>query len=112
GKISKPLLDRFDICIEAMQIDYKELQKKSKNETSKVIRERIYRARQMQTERYRNQDIWFNSQLTPGNIRKYCKLESKEQALLEQAFTSMNLSVRAYHSILMVARTIADLDMS
>ncbi|NLP15663.1 MAG: YifB family Mg chelatase-like AAA ATPase [Clostridiales bacterium] len=112
GKISKPLLDRFDICIEAMQIDYKELQKKSKNETSKVIRERIYRARQMQTERYRNQDIWFNSQLTPGNIRKYCKLESKEQALLEQAFTRMNLSVRAYHRILMVARTIADLDMS
>ena len=112
GKISKPLLDRFDICIEAMQLDYKELQNKKIEESSADIRKRIYTARQIQMERYDNYDIWFNSQLTPRNIKKYCKLEAKEQALLEQAFKRMNLSVRAYHRILKVARTIADLDSS
>lgn len=112
GKISKPLLDRFDICIEAMQIEYKELEVKKQEESSSDIRKRIYKAMQIQMDRYRGQDIWFNSQLTPKNIKKYCRLEAKEQALLEQAFKKMNLSARAYHRILKVARTIADLDMS
>lgn len=112
GKISKPLLDRFDICIEAMQIDYKELQHKKDEESSSDIRKRIYKARQIQLERYAGQGVWFNSQLTPKNIRKYCKLEAKEQSLLEQAFKKMNLTARAYHRILKVARTIADLDLS
>ncbi len=112
GKISKPLLDRFDICIEAMQIDYKELQNKKSEETSSDIRKRIYNARQIQMERYDNLDIWFNSQLTPRSIKEYCKLDTKEQFLLEQAFIRMNLSARAYHRILKVARTIADLDLS
>lgn len=112
GKISKPLLDRFDICIETMQIDYKELQSKDKGETSADIRKRIGVARQIQMERYKNQNIWFNSQLTPRTIKKFCKLDVKEQSLLEQAFIKLNLSARAYHRILKVARTIADLDQS
>ena len=112
GKISKPLLDRFDICIEAVHIDYKELLNKKTNETSADIRERIYKARNVQMERYKQSDIWFNCQLNPKNIKKYCRLDSKEQALLEQAFNKMNLSARAYHRILKVARTIADLDLS
>lgn len=112
GKISKPLLDRFDICIEAVHIDYKELLNKKTNETSVDIRERIYKARNVQMERYKQSDIWFNCQLNPKNIKKYCRLDSKEQALLEQAFNKMNLSARAYHRILKVARTIADLDLS
>lgn len=112
GKISKPLLDRFDICIEAMQIEYKELQEKKKEETSADIRDRIYKARQIQMKRYANQGIWFNCQLTPRTIKKYCKLDPKAQSLLEQAFIKMNLTARAYHRILKVARTIADLDLS
>lgn len=112
GKISKPLLDRFDICIEAMEIDYKELQEKIKEETSLDIRKRIYIARQIQTKRYGGNGIWFNSQLTPRTIKKYCKLGAKEQALMENAFKRMNFSARAYHRILKVARTIADLDQS
>ncbi len=112
GKISKPLLDRFDICIETMQIDYKELRSKEKGETSADIRQRIGIARQMQMERYKNHNIWFNSELSPRNIKKFCKLDSKEQSLLEQAFIKLNLSARAYHRILKVARTIADLDQS
>lgn len=112
GKISKPLLDRFDICIETMQIDYKELQAKKKEESSAQIRKRIYGARQIQMERYKGQDIWFNSQLTPRRIKKYCILDEGVEDLLEQAFVKMNLSARAYHRILKVARTIADLDQS
>jgi len=112
GRISQPLLDRFDICIEALQMNYKELQLQEKQETSHEIRNRVSIARQIQIERYRGQNIYFNSQLTPRTIKKYCKLEAKEQALLEAAFIKMNLSARAYHRILKVARTIADLDQS
>lgn len=112
GKISKPLLDRFDICIEAMQINYKELENRKIEESSADMRSRIYRARQIQVERYKGQDIWFNCQLTSRKIKKYCSLGAKEQSLLEQAFIKMNLTARAYHRILKVARTIADLDSS
>ena len=112
GKISKPILDRIDICIETMQIEYGELQSKVKAESSADIRKRIAIARKIQLERYKNTKIWFNSQLTPKTIKKYCKLEAKEQSLMEQAFSKMNLSARAYHRILKVARTIADLDQS
>ena len=110
GKISQPLLDRFDICIEALQMNYKELQKQENQESSEEIRSRVSITRQIQLERYQGQNIYFNSQLTPRSIKKYCKLENKEQSLLEEAFVKMNLSARAYHRILKVARTIADLD--
>lgn len=112
GRISQPLLDRLDICIEAVQMNYKELQVREKQESSAVIRERVAGARKIQMERYHGQRIWFNSQLTPRNIMKYCRLGPKEQELLEQAFVKMNLTARAYHRILKVARTIADLEGS
>lgn len=112
GRISQPLLDRFDICIEALQMNYKELQLHGKQETSEDIRERVSIARRIQLERYKGQQMYFNSQLTPRTIKKYCALETKEQSLLEEAFIKMNLSARAYHRILKVARTIADLDQS
>jgi len=112
NRISQPLLDRFDICIEALQMNYKELQVQEKQESSEDIRRRVDLARKIQMDRYKGQNIYFNSQLTPRTIKKYCKLEVKEQALLEEAFVKMNLSARAYHRILKVARTIADLDES
>ncbi len=112
GKISQPLLDRFDICIEALQMNYRDLQIQEKQETSRDIRARIAIARQIQLKRYQGQKIYFNSELTPRAIKKYCRLETKEQELLEEAFHKMNLSARAYHRILKVARTIADLDSS
>ncbi len=112
GRISSPLLDRFDICIEALQMNYNELQVQEKQESSLDIRNRVSIAREIQLERYRDQSIYFNSELSPKAIKKYCRLEAKEQALLEEAFIRMNLSARAYHRILKVARTIADLDQS
>lgn len=112
GRISQPLLDRFDICIEALQMNYKELQLQEKQESSEDIRNKVAIARKIQLDRYQGQNLWFNSQLTPRNIKKYCKLEPREQSLLEEAFVKMNLTARAYHRILKVARTIADLDQS
>lgn len=112
GRISQPLLDRFDICIEALQMNYKDLQVQSQQESSNEIRARVSKAREIQLDRYKKQNIYFNSQLNPSMIKKYCKLEAKEQVLLEEAFIKMNLSARAYHRILKVARTIADLDDS
>ena len=112
NRISQPLLDRFDICIEALQMNYKELEAKTQEETSEEIRKRVSIARSMQLKRYQGQNIYFNSQLTPRTIKKFCKLDRKDRMLLEQAFIKMNLSARAYHRILKVARTIADLDQS
>lgn len=112
NKISQPLLDRFDISIEALPMNYNDLRSKVMEENSETIRARVSKARKIQLERYQGQNIYFNSQLTPKTIKKYCKLEAKEQALLEEAFVKMNLSARAYHRILKVARTIADLDGS
>ncbi len=112
GRISQPLLDRFDICIEALQMNYQDLHVEKKQESSEDIRKRVAIARRLQLERYEGQNIYFNSNLTPRTIKKYCKLDPKEQSLLEEAFIKMNLSARAYHRILKVARTIADLDQS
>ncbi len=112
GKISQPLLDRFDICIEALQMNYQELLQKEKQETSADIRRRVEAARELQLKRFQGESIYFNSQLTPRGIKKYCKLEQREQELMEEAFVKMNFSARAYHRILKVARTIADLDQS
>ena len=112
NRISQPLLDRFDICIEALQMNYKELQLQEKQESSESIRKRVSMARQIQLKRYEGEKIYFNSQLTPKSIKKYCRLDAREQSLLEEAFIKLNLSARAYHRILKVARTIADLDQS
>jgi len=112
GKISRPLLDRFDICVEALQMNYMELREQPTEESSEEIRKRVRLAREIQLDRYKGYNIFFNSELTPSTIKKYCQLGSKEQSLLEQAFIKMNLSARAYHRILKVARTIADLEQS
>jgi len=110
GKISRPLLDRIDICVETIPIAYKELTYGKSDESSSIIRERIKEARKRQLNRYQKSGKYFNSQLSPSEVKKYCSLGEKEQKILEQAFTSMNLSARAYHRILKVARTIADLE--
>lgn len=114
GHISGPILDRIDICVEAPRVDIADLTEKTKrvNESSKTIRERVLKARKIQEERFKGTDIRFNSEMTPMDIRKYCRLGAREEAFLENAFCTMELSARAYHKILRVARTIADIDGS
>lgn len=110
SKISGPLLDRIDIHIEVNSIKYEKLKSEETLESSNDIRKRVNRARKLQQERYKEDNIFSNSELTPKLINKYCKLGLEEKNLLENAFNKMGLSARAYGRILKVSRTIADLD--
>ena len=110
GKISQPLLDRIDICAEAPHVSYQDLTETKQNESSAQIRKRVEAAHQMQKERYRELPIHFNAQLNGGLIKEYCPLQEEGKDILEQAFSKLNLSARAYHKIIRVARTIADLE--
>ena len=71
---------------------------------------RVNKARTLQQERYKDENLYSNSQLTPKLIEKYCKIEGKAKEILEIAFSKLGLSARAYNKILKVARTIADLE--
>ena len=112
SKISGPLLDRIDLQIEVSRVPYQKLDSNKKEETSEEIRKRVNKARRIQLERYKGQEIFSNSELPPALIEKYCKLDSKSKKILEDAFEKLGLSATAYGRILKVARTIADLDNS
>ena len=112
GKISEPLLDRMDICTEVMPVSVELLQKEKEGRSSRDIRREVEKARKIQAERYRGEGILFNSHLNSSQLKKYCILGKQEKALLEQIFKKYRLSTRAYHRILKVARTIADLEES
>lgn len=112
SKISGPLLDRIDIHVEVTPVKYNKLNSDTPSESSQDIKLRVNKARNIQSERYKNYDIFSNSELPPKLITKYCKLNSQSKSLMENAFSKLNLSARAYTRILKVARTIADLDSS
>ena len=110
SKISGPLLDRIDICIEVNPVKFEKLDSNEKIETSEEIKKRVNNARKIQIERYKESNILSNSELTPKLIEKYCKLDEAGKKILENAFNKLKLSARAYSRILKVARTIADLE--
>lgn len=112
NRISGPILDRVDICVEAASIGIEELTRNEKNETSEQIRNRVIKARQRQEYRYRGTSYRFNADVGAKDMKRYCSLGLKEQGLMEEIFKTMNLSARAYHRIIKVARTIADLEES
>ncbi len=112
SKISGPMLDRIDLHIRVAAVQYDELQGKEQGESSAVIRERVNKARRIQLERYKNDGIFSNSQLTAPMLTKYCQLDQQGSALLNQAFDSLGMSARGYSRILKVARTVADLQGS
>lgn len=109
NRISRPLLDRIDLCVEASEMTYQELQAKQKGESSADIRERVKRARYIQKERYAMEKVHCNGELSAKMVEKYCVIGSREQELIQQIFTKMHFSARSYHRLLKVARTIADL---
>jgi len=112
SKISGPLLDRIDIHIEVTPVKYDKLESSAPSENSQNIKVRVDNARKIQSERYKNFNIFSNSELTPKLINQYCKLDKNSKTLMENAFNKLNLSARAYTRILKVARTIADLELS
>lgn len=112
GKLSRPLLDRMDICIEAPKVRYEELEEGRGTSSSKEMRERVMAAVQVQKERYKGRGITFNSQLGPTQIKEFCPLGPAQRRVMEEAFGKLGLSARTYHKILKVARTAADLEES
>ncbi len=107
--ISGPILDRMDLCIKAQKPASFQL-KDNRGEGSESMRQKVALARKRQEERYRGTRIRFNSDLEAGDLEKYCSLGEKEQQMLERMFHKMDLSIRACHRLLKVARTIADLE--
>ena len=114
AKISGPLMDRIDIQIEvsALKIDEFTSNSNIAVETSKQIKERVIKARNIQYKRFEGRNIYCNAQMGPKEIKKYCTLEDKAKVMLHTAIEKLGFSARAYDRILKVARTIADLNSS
>lgn len=110
--ISGPILDRIDLCVEAPRVEPVQLYSGRKGEGSESLRKKVLIARKQQEKRYCGTPIRFNSELGAGDLEKYCHLEEEERKMLEKLYSSLGLSVRACNKLLVVARTIADLEES
>ncbi len=110
SKISGPLMDRIDIHVEVPAVPYKDLMIETASEASLDIRQRVTAARAFQTQRFSRAKIYSNAQMNNRQIKKYCAIDAASSQLLESAIEKLGLSARAYHRILKIARTIADLD--
>lgn len=111
-RISGPLLDRIDINIEVPRVPYEKLAQMREGESSATIRARVEAARARQNERFRDTGIRCNADMGPVGIRRFCALSAEGQSLMRSAMRQMHLSARAYHRVLKVSRTIADLEGS
>ena len=107
GKISQPLLERLDICVEVSSVSFSDMKKYRGGESSAQIQKRVERVQAVQKERYRKEAFSFNGEMGAGSIGKYCVLTPEGERLLERAYETMELSPRSCHRILKVPSTIA-----
>lgn len=113
NKISGPLLDRIDLHVEVTPVAFSELSNVQQSESSAQIRERVMHAREIQSERFKNNEgIYANAQISSKQLHEICVIDKVGEALLKKAMERLNLSARAYDRILKVSRTIADLGSS
>lgn len=110
ARISQPLLDRIDMCVETPKLEYEDLTNIKMEEKSKIIRERVQRAHDIQKKRFYGTKIRFNSRMTVEAIKEYCSLNEEMDLYMKGIYKKLNLTARSYHKILKVARTIADLE--
>lgn len=108
-RISGPLLDRIDIHVEVPRIDYEKLADKRRAEDSATIRTRVQAARERQIQRLAGTRLTCNAEMGPSEVRDFCELDSSGEKLLKAATQQLHLSARAYHRVLKLARSIADL---
>jgi magnesium chelatase family protein len=108
-RISGPLLDRIDIHVEVPRVDYEKLSGNRLGEKSEAIRARVERACERQRQRFAGTNLQVNADMGPAEVRQYCTIEDAGKNLLRAAMQQMQMSARAYHRILKLARTIADL---
>ena len=103
-------MDRIDLHIDVDSVSYGEFRSEVEEEPSKTTKERVDKVRKIQLERFKNDGIFTNADMSNALIKRYCKIDDKCEKTLEQAFKMLNLSARATNRILKVARTIADMD--
>ncbi|HEC34083.1 MAG TPA: ATP-binding protein, partial [Chloroflexi bacterium] len=108
-RISGPLLDRIDIHVEVPRVDYNKLTDDRRGEPSAAIRERVERAREVQRHRFADTPLTCNAEMGPTEVREICRLDEAGRALVRAAMQQLQMSARAFHRILKLARTIADL---
>jgi magnesium chelatase family protein len=109
-RISGPLLDRIDIHTEVPRVDFDKLADDRLGEDSEAIRVRVEAARERQRDRFVDTELASNADMGPGEIRQYCVLDSVGKTLVRQAMSQLQLSARAFHRVLKLSRTIADLN--
>lgn len=113
GKISGPLIDRIDMHLEVAGLDYGEMSSTTKGESSKEIKARVDQTRTLQGKRFINDPgVYCNSQMNSKLMEKYCALDAPSAGILEKSVARLGLSARAYHRILKIARTLADMNQS
>ncbi|HHS98395.1 MAG TPA: ATP-binding protein [Chloroflexi bacterium] len=108
-RISGPLLDRIDIHIEVPRVDYEKLTNDRRGEPSTAIRARVERAREIQRRRFAGTPLTCNAEMGPVEVREFCRLDDAGRSLVRAAMQQLQMSARAFHRILKLARTIADL---
>ena len=111
-RISGPLMDRIDIFVEVPPVEYEKLVEEDLAEDSELVRTRVEKARQIQGQRFEKGAVHFNSEMGAAEVWKICMLDSAAKSLLQTATNQLNLSARAFHRIIKVSRTIADLEAS
>lgn len=110
GKVSGPIWDRMDLCVEVLPVKPEMLGKKAVGESSHSIRQRVTEARKIQERRFRETGYHFNADIQAADVERFCSLGKEPREFMKQAYESFELSTRGYHRILRVARTIADLE--
>jgi magnesium chelatase family protein len=108
-RISGPLLDRIDIHVDVPRVNYEKLSGTRQGEPSAAVRERVAAARAVQTRRFKGTRLRTNADMGPAEVREFCRLDEAGQRLMQAAMRQLHLSARAYHRVLKLARTIADL---
>ncbi len=108
-RISGPLLDRIDLHVDVPRVDYDKLAGRGEAESSAVIRARVEAARERQRARFAGTGLACNADMGPSHVRRICTLDESSQGLVRAATEKLGLTARAYHRLLKVSRTIADL---
>ena len=114
GRISQPIWDRFDLNVKVNKVEFSMLSQDEEDNdsqmTSEQMRSFIGRARDIQKDRFKNDNIHFNSQMSSRQVKKYCRLGDREKDIMEKAYCTFNMTARGYEKVLKTARTIADME--
>jgi magnesium chelatase family protein len=109
-RISGPMMDRIDIHIEVPRVEYDKLTSEKRGELSEVVRARVEAARDIQLTRFTGTDLFCNADMGTSEVREFCQLDETGKQLMRSAMSQLGLSARAFHRVLKISRTIADLN--